>query len=163
MRALVLIALTAVMATACARSPSTPAAIAESTEPTVAGSSPSPSPSFDVFLPTYPDWDVLPAAQVGGRLIEEGGCLWLEHTDGERSLALWPSGSRIERDGGSSVVVNSNGARAPIGAEVLGGGGEFGGPDHYDFVVETIGEEVPDHCRGDDSYLIVYDLRPVDE
>lgn len=163
MRRRVPVALIALLAMACA---GPPAPSPETLEPTiVSDASPvaptaTASPVVDVFLPTYPPWDILPLGQIGGRLVEDNGCLWIENTG--RSLAIWPSGSRIERDGTSLVVVNTRGARAVVGTEVIGGGGEFG-QENYAFVVETIGEEIPDECRGDDEYLIVYDVRPVDE
>lgn len=102
--------------------------------------------------------DLLPAGETRGRLVEEDGCLWIDHDDG-RMLPLWPPGSRIERDGTSLVVVNSGGARAVVGTEVYAGGGQYGDPERYDLVVEAIGEEVPSGCRGNDSYWLVYDVR----
>ena len=106
--------------------------------------------------------DALPVAQIRGRLVEDGGCLWIEQSEG-RVLPLWPPGSRIEREGTSLVVVNSGGARAEVGTEVIGVGGEYGGPGGLDVVFEAIGEEVPEACRGDDSYWLAYDVHAVDE
>lgn len=82
--------------------------------------------------------EILPEALVGGRLVIDDGCLWLEHEE-DRVLPLWLSGSRVEQDGGGY------------------------GPQHYDFVVELIGEEVPPACRGDGHYWLVYDVRAADE
>lgn len=155
MRRLAPIVLIALLATSCALSPpsssETPVceALAVAPSPT--------APSAEVYLPTYCPMDQLPAGETRGHLVEADGCLWIDHADG-RMLPLWPPGSRIERDGPLLVVLNSGGARAVVGTEVYGGGGEFGQGD-YDLVVETIGDEVPEACRGNDSYWLVYDVR----
>jgi hypothetical protein len=148
----VLIAVMALLAASCANPPdssSVPAA-------------PPEEPGSGPFLPTYHPMDGLPVAQIRGRLVEDNGCLWIEIAEG-RVLPLWPPGSRIERDGTSLIVANNDGARAEVGTEVIGGGGEFGGPGHLDVVFEAIGEEVPDRCRGDDAYWLVYDVRATGE
>ena len=116
----------------------------------------------ETFLPIYHEMDGLPVAEIRGRLIEDDRCLWIEQPEG-RVLPLWPSDSRIERDGTATVVVNSRGARAQVGTEVDGGGGEYAGPAHLDAVVEAIGEPIPGACRGDDRYWIVYDVRTADD
>jgi hypothetical protein len=116
----------------------------------------------EVYLPTYRPMEIVPLAVVGGRLVLDDGCLWLEHEEG-RVLPLWPRGSRVEQDGDTLVVVQHGGrARAEVGTDVLGGGGGYG-PEEYDFVVELIGEEIPPACRGDDHYSLVYDVRAADE
>ena len=149
MQRLLVVTLIALLATSCGAPPD------PSTEAVV-------TPGSEVYLPRYHPMDALPAAEIRGRLVEDDGCLWIEGPDG-RVVPLWPPGSRIERDGASLVVVNSGGARAVVGTEVVGGGGEYGGPGHLDVVFEAIGEEVPDRCRGDDHYWLVYDVRPPDE
>lgn len=121
----------------------------------------SAQPIGELYLPTYPAMDIGPLARISGRLTESGGCLWIEN-DGDRALALWPSGSTIERDGESLTVVNTAGVRAVVGTDVMAGGGEYG-PSQYEFVTELIGEQVPDACRGDDSYVLVYDVRTTGE
>lgn len=127
--------------------------------PETAPSPPSPpaSAATEVYLPIYGPLDSVPEALLTGRLVEDDGCLWIENDDG-RALPMWPSGSRIERDGTSLAVVNTGGARAVVGTQVVAGGGGYG-PAQYDFVLELIGEQVPDACRGEDSYLLVYDVR----
>ncbi len=131
--------------------------------PTLANATAMPSskaPKTDVYLPVYAPMDAVPLARFSGRLIEADGCLWIDG-DGGRALAIWPSGSTIERDGDSLIVVNSADARAVVGTEVVAGGGEYRA-DEYELVVELIGEEVPGACRGDDVYWLVYDVRAAD-
>ena len=144
-----LLTLIAVLATLCANSPD------------LSTGTPRP-PDSGLYLPTYHPMDAIPVAQIRGRLVEDNGCIWIDQSDG-RVLPLWPRGSRIEREGTSLIVVNSGGAQAGVGTEVIGGGGEYGGPGHLDVVFEAIGEEVPEACRGDDSYWLVYDVHAVDE
>lgn len=110
-----------------------------------------------IYLPTYPPMEFLPLAAVGGRLVEDEGCLWIESEAG-RALALWPSGSMIEDDDPSLVVVNSAGARAVVGTNVTAAGGEYR-PEQYEMVVQLLGGEVREACRADDFYLLVYDVR----
>jgi hypothetical protein len=100
--------------------------------------------------------EFLPVAEVHGRLVADSGCLWLENA-GRRQLPLWPAGSRVERDGESLVVVNDDGTHAVVGNDVSGGGGVYGDQ----MLVETIGEQVPAPCRGDDDehYVLVYETR----
>ena len=121
----------------------------------------SPSAMAEVYLPTYPPMDIRPLAGLGGRLVQVGGCLWFERDSG-RALALWPPGTTIERDGSSLTVVDPGGARAVVGTNVVATGGAYG-PEHYEMVVELIGEPVPEGCRGDDHYLLVYDARTTRE
>lgn len=121
-----------------------------------ASSSPAPA-ATEVYLPVYGPLENVPEGLLTGRLVEDDGCLWIENSDG-RALPMWPSGSRIERDGTSLAVVNTGGARAVVGTQVVAGGGGYS-PRQYDFVVELIGEQVPDACRGEDSYMLVYDVR----
>jgi hypothetical protein len=125
--------------------------------PSAAAVAPSGSAMANVYLPTYRPMDSVPEAEIGGTLVEDDGCLWLEHAEG-RALPLWPPGSRIEQDGNRLLVRNSGGARA----EVVGGGGGYG-PEKYDFVVELIGEEIPESCGGDGFYWLVYGVRPANE
>jgi hypothetical protein len=120
----------------------------------IAPPSPSASDGGNLYLPTYCPMEALPAAEVHGRLVEADGCLWID-VAGERRLPLWPHGSRIERDDDSLAVVNADGTHAVIGREVSGGGGEFAA----ELLVETIGEEVPEACRGANRYLLVYQMR----
>lgn len=157
---LALVVVTAFLAVSCAPSPRMPAE--SSPIPTFpddpSAAPPSRSTLADVFLPTYPPMDILPEAQIGGRLVLDDGCLWLEHQEG-RTLALWPSDARLEEAGDTVVVVQHAGrARAEVGTDVIGGGGGYG-PENYDFVVELIGEQVPPACRGEDHYALVYDVR----
>lgn len=126
---------------------STPASPSASSKPN-AGS---------VFLPTYRPMDGVPAAEIRGRLVEEDGCIWIDRPEG-RALPLWPPGSTFEMDGDTLAVVNSDGTRAVVGADVVGGGGEYGGPGHYEVVVDAIGRQVPTVCRGGDHYLLVYEV-----
>lgn len=158
---LALVVLAAFLTVSCAPSPGTPAegnrALTPTDDPSVAEPA-SVAPLADVFLPTYSPMDTLPEALIGGRLILDDGCLWLEHQEG-RALPLWPSGSSLEQAGDTLIVVQHGGrARAEVGTDVLGGGGGYG-PEHYDFVVELIGEEIPPACRGEDHYALVYDVR----
>jgi len=125
-----MVTLIAVLATSCG------------TAPDLSTEAPS-TPGSGVYLPTYEPMEGLPVAQIRGRLLEDGGCLWIEQPEG-RVLPLWPHGSRVEDDGTSLVVVNSGASRAVVGSEILGAGGEYGGPGHLDVVFEAIGEEVPD-------------------
>ncbi len=162
---LALIALIALLTVSCARSAGTPAegdrSPTAATVPSVAQPT-GMSALADVYLPTYRPGDTLPEALIGGRLVLDDGCLWLEHQEG-RVLPLWPSGSRLEQVGDTVVVVQHGGrARAEVGTDVVGGGGGYG-PEHYDFVVEMIGEEIPPACRGEDYYALVYDVRAADE
>lgn len=101
--------------------------------------------------------ELLPLARLAGRLVEDDGCLWIEG-EGGRALALWPSGSTIEHDGASLVVVNTDGARAVVGTNVTASGGEYR-PEQYEMVVQVLGDEVHESCRGEDFYLLVYDVR----
>jgi len=154
--------LIALLTTSCAQSVGTPVeGSPTTTDSTPAISRPATSPSAEVYLPTYRPMEDVPEAQLGGRLILDNGCLWLEHAEG-RALPLWPANSRVEREGDTLVVVNSGGARAEVGTDVLGGGGEYS-PEHYDFVVELIGEEIPPACRGDGYYWLVYGVEAADE
>jgi hypothetical protein len=101
--------------------------------------------------------DTLPLGVLGGQLVEDDGCLWIVGDAGP-ALALWPSGSTIEREGDSLVVVNSDGARAVVGTNVTAAGGEYR-PDQYDLVIQLLGGDVVERCRRDDLYLLVYDVR----
>lgn len=160
MRRLAPIVLVALVATSCALGPPS-SWEAPLCEASAVAPSPTATPPAEVYLPTYCPMDLLPAGEIRGRLVDDDGCVWIDQADG-RMLPLWPPGSRIERDGTSVVVVNSGGARAVVGTEVHGGGGEFGQGD-YDLVVQTIGEEVSEACRGSDVYWLVYDVRASDE
>lgn len=154
----------ALLTASCAGSAGTPVEGSRSqtvaTSPTVAPRT-TAFPLAEVYLPTYQPMEALPVAQLGGRLVLDNGCLWLEHAEG-RALPLWPANSRVEREGDTLVVVNSAGARAEVGTDVLGGGGEYG-PELYDFVVELIGQEIPPACRGDGYYWLVYGVEAADE
>lgn len=164
MRRVVPLALIALLTTSCAGSAGTPiegegsptAATIPTVEPRTTA-----SPLAEVFLPIYQPMEALPTAQMGGHLVLDDGCLWLEHAEG-RALPLWPANSRVEREGDTLVVINGAGARAEVGTNVLGGGGEYG-TEHYDFVVELIGQEVPPACRGNGYYWLVYDVQAADE
>ena len=125
------------------------------TSPTPAGS----DEPADVFLPTYGPMNGLPTALLSGRLVLRDGCIWIASAGGE-VLPLWPAGSRIEFEGGRLVVVHG-GDRARVGTEVTGGGGEYG-PGNYAFVVELIGGEIPERCRGDGFYWLTYNVRSAD-
>lgn len=159
MRRTIQLTLVALLATSCAQSGGRLAEGEGSPSATASASTTSPPttpPSADPYLPTYPSMEALPAAQVGGRLVLDDGCLWLE-TPEYRALPLWPADSRVERDGDTLVVINSGGSRAEVGTDVIGGGGE------YTAVVELIGEEIPPACRGDDYYWLVYEVETADE
>ena len=163
MRHVIPLILIAVMSAACGGSAATSSeADASSTgvTPTVAAQ-PTSAPLAEVYLPTYRPMEGVPAAEIVGRLVLEGGCLWIEH-EGGRALPLWPAGSRLERENDTLAVVNSGGARAEVGTVVAGGGGEYG-PEHYEFVVGLIGEAIPPACRGDGYYWLVYDVQAADE
>jgi hypothetical protein len=114
-------------------------------------------PSVQPYLPTYPPMEILPLGQVAGLLIEDDGCLWIEREAG-RALALWPSGSTIERDGASLVVLSPDGGRAVVGANITAAGGEYG-PGQYEMVVQVLCYEVHESCRVEDDYLLVYNVR----
>lgn len=162
MRRTIQLTLIALLATSCVQSGGTP--VEGEAFATVSPSAPSPPtipPSADPYLPTYPSMEALPAAQMGGRLVLEDGCLWLENPE-YRALPLWPADSRVEREGDTLVVINSGGSRAEVGTDVIGGGGEYTA-EHYDFVVELIGEEIPPACRGDGYYWLVYEVEAANE
>lgn len=164
MRRTIQLTLVALLATSCAPSGGTPVEGKGSPSTTVSTSTTSPPtspPSADPYLPTYPSMEVLPAAQVGGRLVLDDGCLWLENSE-YRALPLWPADSRVEHEGDTLVVINSGGSRAEVGTDVIGGGGEYTA-EHYDFVVELIGEEIPPACRDDDYYWLVYEVEAAGE
>lgn len=157
---LVSVATIFLFATSCAGASDPPADVRDSSA--VPETAPSPlsapaSSAAEVYLPIYAPLDSVPEALLSGRLVEDDGCLWIETSAG-RALPMWPSGSKLERDGTSLEVVNTGGARAVVGTQVVAGGGGYG-PEHYDFVVELIGQQVPDACRGEDSYLLVYGVR----
>ena len=161
------LALLALVTTSCAGSPEEGSWLASRRPTPTAATSPTgaprttASPVAEVYLPTYRPMDTVPLARIGGRLVLDDGCLWLQIERG-RALPLWPASSRVERDGDALVVVNSGGARAEVGTDVVGGGGGYG-PEEYDFVVELIGEEIPPACRGDGHYWLVYDVQAADK
>jgi hypothetical protein len=162
MRRTVQLTVVALLATSCAQSGGTPLeADGSSATATLVISPLATAPSADPYLPTYPSMEVLPAAQMGGRLVLEDGCLWLK-TPEYRALPLWPADSRVEREGDTVVVINSGRSRAEVGTDVIGGGGEYTA-EHYDFVVELIGKEIPPACRGDGYYWLVYGVEAADQ
>lgn len=125
-------------------------------------------PPANVYLPTYPPANAapgesarpisLPTALLEGTLVDDDGCLWIED-DVFRWLVLWPSGSSAVEDNGQ-VVVRSDGNRAAVGTQVSAGGGEYR-QDNYNFVVELIGEQIPNRCRASGLYWLGYDVQTV--
>jgi hypothetical protein len=116
--------------------------------------------STDVYLPTYAPMNGYPAGEIQGTLVVEGDCLWIDASQ-ERSLVLWPDGTFvIERDGGR--VVREGSREVAIGVPVQLGGGQYG-DDNYPFVVDLVGEEIPEPCREAGLYWLGYDLQRVDD
>lgn len=115
----------------------------------------SPAPVEGVFFPTYPDEGGGPNAPVEGRLIEEGGCLWLERSDDQGGLLLWPSHAQLVEENGARVV-RQDGFQAEVGQVMAATGGQYNHEDHYDFVVELIGQAIPAACRSD-YYWLAFD------
>lgn len=113
-----------------------------------------------LYVPTYGPLNAWPTALLEGTLLEEDGCLWIESRD-IRWLVLWPGGSSVVEEG-EQIVVRNGGERAVVGSDVSAGGGEYG-PEHYDFVVGLIGEEVPAACRVAGLYWLGYDVQTVDQ
>ena len=111
-----------------------------------------------LYFPTYGPMNGLPTAELAGTLIEENGCLWVE-SDGSRWLVLWPGSARaVEADIG--VVVREGTNEAVVGEPVRMGGGEYS-DEHYEFVVDLIGEEIPPACRTSGLYWLGHEARAV--
>ena len=74
-----------------------------------------------------------------------------------RVLVLWPGGAQaVEADVG--LVVRDGTNEAVVGEPVRMGGGEYS-DEHYGFVVELIGEEIPPACREGGLYWLGYEAR----
>lgn len=62
------------------------------------------------------------AAQVRGRLVVEGDCLYLALDEvGERYPIVWPAGTTWDAD--HKAVLSPTGVAMPVGSDVSGGGG----------------------------------------
>jgi hypothetical protein len=112
-----------------------------------------------LFLPTYRPMNSAPTALLEGTLVEDDGCLWIE-TDNGRHLMLWPEASSV-LDGDGQRAVRNDGDVAIVGTRVSAGGGEYG-TEHYEFVVELIGRDVPEPCRTSGKYWLCREVRTVE-
>ena len=103
-----------------------------------------------------------PTAPVDGTLVESDGCLWVDAAaDGSRSLVLWPDNATLVEDDGR-LVVRQAGNEAIVGQPMRATGGQYNHEDHYEFVIELIGEEIPEECQASHFWL-VYDANTVDQ
>lgn len=110
-----------------------------------------------IFFPTlaepatgYPD------ALAIGTLVQRRGCVFLEGTDGSRTLLIWPFGWSIQAtEDGSLRVLDENGTPVrEIGEEVELGGGFVGeSRNRTGFPEELIGEPIPDRCKAGGYFL----------
>lgn len=112
-----------------------------------------------LYFPIYGPMNGFPSGELAGTLIEEDGCLWVE-SGPFRSLILWPRGARVVDDGGVRAI-HDGGNVAIVGEPVRMGGGEYSN-EHYAFVVDLIGEEVPPACREAGLYFLGYEARTVE-
>jgi len=115
------------------------------------------APSADVYVPTYGPMNGYPAGEIQGTLVIDGGCLWIDG-DRERSLVLWPDGTFVTEQG----VVSDGGQEFAFGVPVRLGGGQYG-DDNYPFVVDLVGEEIPEPCREAGTYWLGYALQLADD
>jgi len=93
--------------------------------------SPAPPPAISILLPTHPHAITLDAL-LQGRLVVQGGCLFVEGSKGSKTGVAWPAGSRW--DALRQAIVIKGVEVASAGQEVRVGGGLF------DVTVETIND-----------------------
>ncbi len=108
----------------------------------------------------YGPMNGFPAGELNGTLIEEDGCLWVD-TGPSRSLILWPPEARVVDDGGVRAI-HDRGDVAIVGEPVHLGGGEYS-EEHYEFVVQLIGEDIPPACRAGGLYWLGYEAQTVED
>jgi len=119
-----------------------------------------PSLSYaDVFAPTRPAMDVLPAGLVEGRLDQRDGCIIIQ-APGISHLVLWPPGfAAITLAGNSIGIISPQGeVVTQVGGRVRLSGGEIRSDDQAS---QLIGADIPPACRNG-LYWLAGEVNPHD-
>lgn len=99
-------------------------------------------------------------AEVGGILVLDDGCLYLDTGLARRSAVLWPNGTRW--DPATRSVVMIDGVQAPLGSRLVGGGG-YGDLSEPDAAHPDRGREaLVENCSPAASVAVVGFLQVID-
>jgi hypothetical protein len=115
-----------------------------------------PDATTGVFFPVLQPASAIPLALIQGRVVQRGGCLWLQGAEGQPLyLALWSPGSRLEASGSTIAVVDPAGARIGVGDRLRATGGET---KNVEDVIALTGQKPPLACQTGEGYVRLYQI-----